>query len=1274
MDEINQNQADFVVSEPKISMHTRHVEDQGMDDEVMLIKQIQETEDMIVNILSRCEKMVDNELKVLSSMTKGSTEDMFKSVVSRVVDKLLALLHHQPTALFGVEEEVDWIERELRGTGDGGGFQFTEELVDVAYDLEDVIDNLLLKSEAEASGRGSLEDVTATDDDPLHNNLSDLPASAPTEFCLLDPAQDTEETASPDLNSAHSQSMANTVVSPVTEGVTALLAQKALHLEMKKVARRVQDKFGLMINFLNVFESGELDNRGGTVWMEELLTVSCSAVDVMEELINKREQLRRSWMEPLGRVVFDFYNFKSQNKLALEICKIYIKIVDISNRRADESMGERVLSKKKRFLSICTIHRPQDIEEIDWSHDSLVLHQNIANAVVSPVIEKVAALLAQEALPPRVEMKARRVQDKFRLINDFLRDLEAVELDDRGTVWNLWIDELCQVSRSTEDVIDQFLNSREQIRRSWLGALGKGVLAFGHLISQHKLIMKMDQISAQIQNLSIRRPEGAHGQSPSTVPRYASSIPQPPTQEPQQTQELDAIGFDDNVHAIMTRLLSDDTSFSVISIVGMPGIGKTTLAKSIYNNKAVVDHFPFRAWTSETWEFLEHIMRQEICLMTLEEMRQKFISLLAGKRCLIVFDDAYNACFFNLLVTTFSDASNGSRLILTTRSMSLPSQLQKSVHHAVRLRGNDESWALFTHALKVNIPQQLLTLRREIERTCGGLPLAIIKLANLLSQKGLTIEEWCTAIQQLNHDQEQLWSYHLSRINKDLPLYMRQCLFYFGLFPRDFEIPARRLIALWVAEGLVQAKGEDEAPEDVAERCLIKLIAEGMVQVTKKKRNGNIKTCCLPSALRQYWLSKAQETTFLQIHMETTSHLSPSTGMISRLADHLDKEDVTFGHIHGCHDHMASSHLQPLYQQVISFLSFDTREGSKPGEDMGNFLHRCISGRCLLQLRVLDLENVFKPKLPEALGKLNRLRYLGLRSTFLDMLPSFIKKLHSLQVLDVKHTNITTLPSPVWNLQQLRISYLNERCHSKLMPQPQAGSFSTLQVLVGLLVDEETPVKDGLDRFVNLRKLGLTCRLLSSQQEAMVEWVLKMNRLRSLRLESIDEQNQVGDLDLKPLTGHVNLSCLYLLGRLVNPSIVPALPHSLIDITLSGSELKDDPMQTLDKLPNLKILSLLANSYTGKNMHCSFGGFSQLRVLKLWKLEQLEEWNVEEGALQALRDLEIRGCMKLEMLPEALHHRALLKVKLKTCLVILLSRPPSLLLSILLLLFKLIFL
>ena len=207
-----------------------------------------------------------------------------------------------------------------------------------------------------------------------------------------------------------------------------------------------------------------------------------------------------------------------------------------------------------------------------------------------------------------------------------------------------------------------------------------------------------------------------------------------------------------------------------------------------------------------------------------------------------------------------------------------------------------------------------------------------------------------------------------------------------------------------------------------------------------------------------------------------------------------------------------------------------------------------------------------------------------------------------------------------------------------------------LQTLYGLLVDEETPVRDGLDRLLDIRKLGLT---ISSKQEAItlqlqavVDWVLKLNQLRSLRLKSIDESNQPWDLELKPLVSLVNLSYIYLLGRLRNPSIMSQFPYSLIDLTLSGSGLVEDPMQSLDKLPNLRSLKLLAKSYLGKNMLCSLGGFPQLRVLKLWKLEQLEKWNVEKGALQALRDLEIRFCRSPKNLPAELLYRTLLKIEI----------------------------
>ncbi|RVW73484.1 putative disease resistance RPP13-like protein 2 [Vitis vinifera] len=533
----------------------------------------------------------------------------------------------------------------------------------------------------------------------------------------------------------------------------------------------------------------------------------------------------------------------------------------------------------------------------------LPLFQSVANTVVSPVEEKVSALLAQEAIHPYTKKKAMRVLDKLRSLNGFLKGLESVELDDGGMVW---MEELSHVCLSAVVAIEDFINRTQQLtKRSWMGP-SKGFLsAFGKFKSQDKLAVEMDKIYAKIQNLSIHRPTAVNPQGQSRNPKYtlgsAERIPRQPT-----TQEPDLASFGDDVHAMIARLLTDDQNFRVIPIMGMQGIGKTTLANLIFNHKAVVDHFPFAAWRSDGYRF---------------QLRNK------GELCSPV----------------------------------------------------------------------------EVNAECGVIN---TRCNEALSHKDATIEEWSTALQQFHHDQQQLWPNTLYKIHKDLSLYMRRCLFYFTLFPQDFDIPARRLITLWVAEDLVQPEGENETPEDVAERCLNLLIAQGMVQVTKKKLNGNVKMVQLPDALRQYWSSKAQQATFLGVHTNTRSELSLGTSRIRRLVDHLDKEDISFDHIHGDYNTTSTS-LTPYYEDVLSFLSFDTRKESKPGEEVGNFLRQSISSGGFLVLLVLDLENVFRPKLPEAIGKLTRLRYLGLRSTFLEVLPSSISKLQNVQILDMKHTAST---------------------------------------------------------------------------------------------------------------------------------------------------------------------------------------------------------------------------------------------------------------------------
>ncbi|KAF8406856.1 hypothetical protein HHK36_005977 [Tetracentron sinense] len=384
--------------------------------------------------------------------------------------------------------------------------------------------------------------------------------------------------------------------------------------------------------------------------------------------------------------------------------------------------------------------------------------------------------------------------------------------------------------------------------------------------------------------------------------------------------------------------------------------------------------------------------------------------------------------------------------------------------------------------------------------------------------------------------------------------------------------------------------------------------------------------------------SSAQVSTLAQAQAQAQSFTDKA--MILRLLDHLDDKDESFNHLHGNETNLS---FQP-FKHLYSFLSFDKREGSTPGEDMENFLLRGINSRCFQLLRVLDLEGVFKPRLNRVLEKLTNLRYLGLRWTFLDELPPSIANLKYLQTLDVKHTYINDLPSSIWKLQNLRHLYLNNIGLEPIW----GGTLPNLQTLWGVLVNEENQVKGAFDRSTDLRKLGLTCRSMpeASQKEVLAEWVRKLKYLRSLRLKSTNDSGRPADLHLKSLSGLEDLSNIYMLGKLNQLFRAHEFPRSVTRLTLSASELPVDPMPTLEKLPNLRILELFSGSFTGDLMVCSSEGFRQLRLLRLWKLVELKEWRVETGAMPRIEKIEIRFCNKLEMLPDGLQHLSTLQ-KLK---------------------------
>uniref|UniRef100_A0A7N2N247 Uncharacterized protein n=1 Tax=Quercus lobata TaxID=97700 RepID=A0A7N2N247_QUELO len=131
---------------------------------------------------------------------------------------------------------------------------------------------------------------------------------------------------------------------------------------------------------------------------------------------------------------------------------------------------------------------------------------------------------------------------------------------------------------------------------------------------------------------------------------------------------------------------------------------------------------------------------------------------------------------------------------------------------------------------------------------------------------------------------------------------------------------------------------------------------------------------------------------------------------------------------------------------------------------------------------------------------------------------------------------------------------------------------------------------------------------------------------------------------------------LHLYGHLKKLPEAHQFSPNLAKLTLSGTKLEEDPMETLKKLPNLKILcfrqafekiskyeSVGRASFNGKNMVCSKGGFPLLQYLFLGTLYYLEEWRVEEGAMPSLCRLEIEFCSRLKMIPDGLRFIATLQ-------------------------------
>ncbi|KAL2493262.1 Disease resistance protein RPP13 [Abeliophyllum distichum] len=341
------------------------------------------------------------------------------------------------------------------------------------------------------------------------------------------------------------------------------------------------------------------------------------------------------------------------------------------------------------------------------------------------------------------------------------------------------------------------------------------------------------------------------------------------------------VGFDNKETEIAEQLVTRPEHLQIISIFGMPGVGKTTLAKKLYNNPSVVSHFDKRAWcvVSQTYnkrnifaDILRSIKdndKETIMQMDDERLVDAVYRSLIQWRYLIVVDDIWDVNSWNDFGRYFPDDKNGSRILFTTRHKEVG---LKASHHSVvnelPILSNVECWELLQRKVfqKERCPQELVDIGKQIATNCHGLPLAVVVIAAVLEKIEMKEHLWHKVARSLSSvisEDPNKFNNILELSYKHLPMHLKPCFLYFGAFKEDEEISVKELTRRWVGEGFVK-KEEGKNSEDVAYEYLVDLIDRSLIQVSKRTSLGRVKTCNVHDLLYDMCLRIGEEQNFLK--------------------------------------------------------------------------------------------------------------------------------------------------------------------------------------------------------------------------------------------------------------------------------------------------------------------------------------------------------------------------------------------------------------------------
>ncbi|XP_050282404.1 putative disease resistance RPP13-like protein 1 [Quercus robur] len=876
-----------------------------------------------------------------------------------------------------------------------------------------------------------------------------------------------------------------------------------------------------------------------------------------------------------------------------------------------------------------------------------------------------AALVGGAALGAAMEVLLERLTSKefsliYRDFNNELKRLKRVLLSVNAVVDDAeekqyhsprvkaWLDDFKDAFYHLEDLIDDIFTQDmktmldveySQIKVRTLGyVFGMGM---GIKIKMEQILARMELAAKQKDVLGLRE----------TILGYDTKRP-PIKPTTSLVHECEVFGRDCDKEEILNHLLSksDHGQPSVITVVGMGGIGKTTLAQLVYNDHRVGAHFDVRAWACVSDNFdmfrvtktiFESLTSKHFDFNELNLLQLRLQEKLRQKRFLLVLDDVWNDQYndWEVLLSPFKVACMGSCIIVTTRSQRVAEMVNDVNAHHLKELSTSESWSLFARIAfgnqRPSSDLELEAIGKEIVEKCRGLPLAVKSFAASLRSK-LQVKEWITALECLTVPTEMrdvttemrgVLS-ALKRSYDHLPAHLKLCFAYCSVFPKGYEIEKEKLVLLWMAEGLLQQHRGNRRMEEVGDKYFNELLAMSFYQPSSGNKS-RFKMHDLINDLAIYLCGRF----CFRLGIDDPSRI---TAFIRYMSLFRCKND--------------SPELYEVINEakyLRTFLSLDNESYHLTSDELHNLFSK------LQYLRVLCLSHYHIVDLPDSIGSLNYIRYIDLSHTAISKLPESVCFLCNLQTLILSFCHsLTELPKNMWKLIKLRHLDISG---TALYEMPEEMSrLKNLQTLPYFVVGERSgsTVKE-LGGLLYLRGTLYISKLQNvvSTKDAAEASLAKKTYLDDLTLEwdenTVDSEN---DRDvLAQLVPHTNLKRLSIIFYGAS-----AFPYWLGDISFSKMQFlclsnckKCFYLPPLGRLPSLKDLiigGMNAVERVGPEFYGKKKPFQSLETLTFEEMLEWEEWvpfEAEEwdpfGEFPCLQELCIRRCPKLKgQLPKQL--------------------------------------